>query len=133
MLMGAPAGGKGGWQVVAGGSAKLAASCCALHAAGARRHTSCPLVSPGPCHSQLPGAATEDTIHAPVGRNYRISLGTPSNPSACMPLLAAARAGREAPAPEAPAAEPGWVATLEGVTEFDVVTGGARVLAWADW
>ena len=71
-------------------------------------------------------------MHAPVGQNYRVNLGEASPPSACQPLLAEALAAQEgtAPAP-APGPQPGMqpavtrqVAVLEGVTEFDVVTGG---------
>ncbi|KAL4431620.1 hypothetical protein ABPG77_001462 [Micractinium sp. CCAP 211/92] len=77
---------------------------------------------------QLPGTASEEIIHAPVGQGYRINLGAPSPPSSCAPLLAAASM---TPAPE-PAAEAGGaapgpedrtVATLRGVQQFDIVTG----------
>lgn len=70
---------------------------------------------------QLPGASEETIVHAPVGQNYRIDL---SAPSVCTPLLTAAAAGQgSAPAP-GPAAEARVPpAVLEGVTEFDIVTG----------
>lgn len=77
---------------------------------------------------QLPGAASEEIVHAPVGQGYRINLGAPSAPSSCAPLLAAASM---TPAPEpgaeaggaAPEPQGGMVATLRGVQQFDFVTG----------
>ncbi|KAL4458957.1 hypothetical protein ABPG75_013822 [Micractinium tetrahymenae] len=79
---------------------------------------------------QLPGAASEEIVHAPVGQGYRVNLGSPSPPSTCAPLLATAAAGMmpaaepsaEAGGP-APGPEGGMVATLRGVQQFDVVTG----------
>jgi hypothetical protein len=84
-----------------------------------------------PC-VQLPGAASEESIHAPVGENYRINLGNPSPPSTCAPLLAAAvdAAGGDRLVPAlapAPGSAGGQVAVLQGVTEFDVTIGSEFV------
>jgi hypothetical protein len=85
---------------------------------------------------QLPGSASEDTVHAPIGQNYRLNLGVVSPPSSCRPLLAEAEAAAAVPASApsqegASAAAPAPrtpVVTLSGVTEFNVTEGGERAL-----
>ena len=79
----------------------------------------------------------EESVHAPVGQNYRVNLGEASPPSACQPLLAEALAAQEGaafaplPAPGLQPAATRQVAVLEGVTEFDVVSGGGCGGWWA--
>jgi hypothetical protein len=74
---------------------------------------------------QLPGTAAEDSVNAPTGANFSVTLGTPSPLGACRPLLAeavtAAERGTPASGPAEAARIP--VTTLSGVTVFNVTEG----------
>lgn len=74
---------------------------------------------------QLPGAAAEDSVNAPTGANFTVRLGTPSPQGACSPLLAQAVTAAERGSPaQGPAEAPRTpVATLSGVTVFNVTEG----------
>lgn len=62
-------------------------------------------------------------MHAPVGQGVRLDLGSPSS---CTPLLGSSGASTASPAASLGPIAPPQVASLSGVTAFDVLTGSAE-------